>query len=60
MEIEGPPVKAVELMREIRDKINAEMEGKSFEEMRRILHERAKKSELCKQLGPSPEPTSSR
>ena len=37
-EIEGPPVKAVELMREIRDKINAEMEGKSFEEIRRILN----------------------
>jgi len=37
MEIEGPPVKAVELMREIRDKINGQIAGKSFEEIRRIL-----------------------
>ena len=54
MEIEGPPVKAVELMREIRDKINAEMEGKSFEEIRRIL-------KLDKERRvPPPVPTSSR
>ena len=60
MDIEGPPVKAVELMREIRDKINAEMEGKSFEEMRRILHERATKSELWQRLRTPSVPTSSR
>jgi len=49
-EIEGPPIKAVELMREIRDKINAEMEGKSFEEIRRMLDEELKKSELWQKL----------
>jgi hypothetical protein len=59
MNPEGPPVKAVELMREIRDKINAEMEGKSFEEIRRILHERATKSELWQKLQRQT-PTSSR
>lgn len=50
METEGPPIKAVELMREIRDKINAEMEGKSMEEIQRIIHERATKSDLWRRL----------
>ena len=60
MNIEGPPVKAVELMRQIRDEINAEMEGKTFEEIRRILHERATASELWKHFEKSETPTSSR
>jgi hypothetical protein len=61
MKPEGPPVKAVELMREIRDKINAEMEGKSFEEIRRILHERATTSDLWRKLEERDRtPTSSR
>ena len=61
MEIEGPPVEAVELMRQIRDKINAEMEGKSFAEIRRILHEEATKSELWQRLEERDRtPTSSR
>ena len=50
METEGPPVKAVELMRQIRDKLNAEMEGKSMEEIQRIIHERAVKSDLWRRL----------
>ena len=58
-EIEGPPIKAVELMREIRDKINKEMEGKSFEEFRRMLDEELKKSELWQKLRER-SPTSSR
>ena len=49
MKDEGP-IKAVEMMRQIRDEINAEMEGKSFEEIRRIIHERAIKSELWQRL----------
>jgi hypothetical protein len=59
MEIEGPPVKAVELMREIRDKINKEIEGKSFEEIQRMLHDELAKSELWQQLQKQ-SPTSSR
>ena len=57
---EEQPIKAVELMREIRDKINAEMEGKSFEEIRRIIHERVIKSELWQRLEEKSSPTSSR
>jgi len=49
-EIEGPPVKAVELMREIRDKINKEIEGKSFDEIQRMLHDELAKSELWQKL----------
>ena len=49
MKDEGP-IKAVEMMRQIRDEINAEMEGKSFEEIQRIIHERAIKSELWQRL----------
>ncbi len=55
MEIEGPPVKAVELMRQIRDQINAEIEGKSFEEIRRMLDEKRRVPPPSK-----PTPTSSR
>jgi hypothetical protein len=58
-EIEGPPIKAVELMRQIRDEINAEMEGKSFEEIRRMLDEELAKSELWQKLRKR-SPTSSR
>jgi len=54
MEIESPPVKAVELMREIRDQINKEIEGKSFEEVRRLLDEKRRVPP------PKPTPTSSR
>jgi len=50
MEIKGPPIKAVQMMREIRDKLNAEMEGKSMEEIQRIIHERAIKSEIWQRL----------
>ena len=60
MNIEGPPVRAVELMRQIRDEINAEMEGKTLEEIRRILHERATESELWQHFEKSETPTSSR
>ena len=60
MNIEGPPVRAVELMRQIRDEINAEMEGKTLEEIRRILHERATESELWQQFEKRETPTSSR
>lgn len=55
MEIEGPPVKAVELMRQIRDEINKEVAGKSFAEIRRML-----KEELAQAETPEPTPTSSR
>ena len=60
MKVEGPPVKAVELMRRIRDEINAEMEGKSLEEIQRIVHERVIKSELWQRLQEQKTPTSSR
>ncbi len=60
-EIEGPPVKAVELMREIRDKINKEIEGKSFDEIQRMLHDELAKSELWQKLQEQKQdPTSSR
>lgn len=54
------PIKAVELMRRIRDELNAEMEGKSMEEIQRILHERAVKSELWQRLEEKSSSTSSR
>jgi len=57
---EEPPIKAVEMMRQIRDKLNAEMEGKSMEEIQRIIHERAIKSELWQRLEEKSKTTSSR
>ena len=60
MEDEEPPIKAVEMMRRIRDELNAEMEGKSFEEIRRIIHERAIKSEIWQRLEERSKATSSR
>jgi len=60
MEDEEPPIKAVQMMREIRDKLNAEMEGKSMEEIQRILHERAIKSEIWQRLEEKSKTTSSR
>lgn len=54
------PIKAVELMRRIRDELNAEMEGKSMEEIQRILHERPVKSELWQRLEEKSSSTSSR
>jgi len=61
MEVEGPPVKAVELMREIRDKINKEIEGMSFDEIRRYFDEKLAKSELWQKLQEQKQdPTSSR
>ena len=59
-EDEEPPIKAVEMMRQIRDKLNAEMEGKSMEEIHRIIHERAIKSEIWKRLEERSKTTSSR
>jgi len=47
-------------MRQIRDKLNAEMEGKSFEEIQRIIHERVIKSELWQRLEEKSKTTSSR
>lgn len=38
------------MMREIRDKINAEIESMSYEEIRRYLDERLAKSELWQRL----------
>jgi len=60
MEIEGPPIDAVKLMRDIRAEINKEMEGKSFEEFRHQLHEELAKSELWRRLQEQKSPTSSR
>lgn len=60
MEAEEPPIKAVEMMRQIRDKLNAEMEGKSLEEIQRIIHERAIKSEIWQRLEERSKATSSR
>ena len=57
---EEQPIKAVELMRQIRDKLNAEMAGKSFEEIQRIIHERVIKSELWQRLEEKSKTTSSR
>lgn len=59
MKNEDPPINAVEMMRQIRDKLNAEMEGKPMEEIHRILHERAIKTELWQRLEKK-SPTSSR
>jgi hypothetical protein len=60
MEAEEPPIKAVEMMRQIRDKLNAEMEGKSMEEIQRIIHERAIKTEIWRRLEERSKATSSR
>jgi hypothetical protein len=60
MDDEEQPIKAVQMMREIRDKLNAEMEGKSFEEIQRIVHERVIKSELWQRLEEKSKTTSSR
>jgi len=60
MNVEGPPIKAVELMRQIRDEINAEMEGRSFEEIQRMIHEQVTKSELWRRLQEQKSSTSSR
>jgi hypothetical protein len=59
-EEEELPIKAVEMMRQIRDELNAEMEGKSMEEIHRIIHERAIKSEIWKRLEERSKATSSR
>jgi hypothetical protein len=53
------PIKAVELMREIREKINKEIEGMSYDEIRRYLDEGLAKSELWQKLQQRT-PTSSR
>ena len=48
------------MMRRIRDKLNAEMEGKSLEEIQRIIHERAIRSEIWQRLEKRSKATSSR
>jgi hypothetical protein len=60
METEESPIKAVELMREIRTKINKEIEGMSFEELRHYLDESLAKSEIWQRLKDRETPTSSR
>ena len=59
MQTEEPPIKAVELMRGIRAKINKEIEGMSFEELRSYLDESLAKSEIWQRLEKKT-PTSSR
>jgi hypothetical protein len=59
MEDEEPPIKSVELMREIRAKINKEIEGMSFEEMKRYFDEKLANSEIWQRLEKK-SPTSSR
>ncbi|HEV2718943.1 MAG TPA: hypothetical protein VG323_02905 [Thermoanaerobaculia bacterium] len=48
-------------MREIRDKLNKEIDGKSFDEIQRIIHDKVAKSELWQQFQKQKhKPTSSR
>ncbi len=42
MEKNDKPFDAVRLMREIRDQLSRELEGKSFEEQKRFIRERVK------------------
>lgn len=54
-----PGFHAVEFMRQAREKLSREMEGKTFEEIQLFLHEKLEKSELWQRLREKP-PTSSR
>jgi hypothetical protein len=54
-----PGFHAVEFMRQAREELSREMEGKSFEEFQRFLHEKLEKSELWQRLQQQT-PTSSR
>ena len=55
-----PGFHAVEFMRLAREELSREMEGKSFEEFRRLLHEKLEKSDLWQRLQNPSVPTSSR
>ena len=59
MESEEPPIKSVELMREIRARINKDIEGMSFEEIKRYFDDKLAKSEIWQRLEKK-SPTSSR
>jgi hypothetical protein len=50
MESEEPPIKSVELMREIRARINKDIEGMSFEEIKRYFDDKLAKSEIWQRL----------
>ena len=54
-----PGFHAVEFMRQAREQLSREMEGKSFEEFQRLLHETLEKSDLWQRLRERA-PTSSR
>jgi hypothetical protein len=54
-----PGFHAVEFMRQRREELSREMEGKSFEEFQRWLHEELEKSEFWQRLQQRT-PTSSR
>jgi len=54
-----PDFHAVEFMRQAREQLSREMEGKTFEEFQRFLHEKLEKSELWQRLREKT-PTSSR
>jgi hypothetical protein len=54
-----PGFHAVEFMRQAREQLSREMEGKTFEEFQRYLHEKLEKSEFWQRLQEKA-PTSSR